>query len=295
MGVRTVRELPRTYEREIGKAGVAIRRFVADLSDDTLNNNPTGATAILQGTTGLNFGSFHPDPLLSTWRLRKISVQEGYESNPYFVLVTAEYSNITDNESTSPLNRTAVWSFEGQGIEVPALYYYDGAGNGSMRPLTNSAYDYFPGLTTTEYSIRARVQQNFANLPSAQLQATDALNSETYLGGLPHTWKCAGVNTQYTQEDWNGTVVKYWATTSEMIFRASSWNLQLPDIGWNFLGGGQKRRAMVFDFQNGEWVASANPVGLDGSGNLTLGAPAILVRRVSPEIDFQSLFGTPPT
>lgn len=295
MGVLNTRELPRTFEREIGKAGVAIRRWVVTLSDDTLSNNPTVANDIFAATTGLNFGTPHADSSLSSWKFRKGTMQEGYEGNPYLVLMTGEYSILRDTETVSPLSRDAVWSFEGQGIEVPALYYYDGFGNGTMRPLTNSAYDYFPGLTTTEYSVRARVQKNYASLPSAQLQATNALNSDAYLGGVPHTWKCAGVNTQYTQEEWNGAVVKYWATTSEIIFRASTWNLQLPDIGWNFLAGGQKRRAMVFDFQNGEWVASANPVGLDGSGNLTLGAPAILVRRVSPETSFQTLFGTPPT
>jgi len=52
---------------------------------------------------------------------------------------------------------------------------------------------------------------------------------------------------------------------------------------------------MVFDFQNGEWVASANPVALDGNGNQATGRPAILARRVNPEADFTALFGTPPT
>jgi len=63
-------------------------------------------------------------------------------------------------------------------------------------------------------------------------------------------------------------------------------------VGFNFIAGGEKRRAMVFDFQNGEWIASPNPVGLDGSGGQTLGAPAILTRRVNPRADF-STFGTP--
>jgi len=52
---------------------------------------------------------------------------------------------------------------------------------------------------------------------------------------------------------------------------------------------------MVFDFQNSEWVATANPVGLDGNGGQTLGAPAILNRRICPEKDFSSLFGTAPS
>jgi hypothetical protein len=79
------------------------------------------------------------------------------------------------------------------------------------------------------------------------------------------------------------------------MYRQTGWVLQLPDVGWNYLSGGQKRRAMVFDFENGEWVASANPVGLDGSGNQTSGQPAVLQRRVNQVANFTTLFGTPPS
>jgi hypothetical protein len=61
-------------------------------------------------------------------------------------------------------------------------------------------------------------------------------------------------------------------------------------VGWNFIDGGQKRRAMVFDFKNSEWVASPNPVALyQGNINVT-GRPDILPRRVNPEANFASLF-----
>jgi hypothetical protein len=103
------------------------------------------------------------------------------------------------------------------------------------------------------------------------------------------------VNATYTIEAHNNNVYTYWATTCELLYRESKWNLQLPDVGWNFIGGGQKRRAMVFDFENGEWVASANPVALNGSGGQSSGFPAILERRVNSEANFGDLFGTPPT
>jgi len=81
----------------------------------------------------------------------------------------------------------------------------------------------------------------------------------------------------------------------DLAYRQSGWLLQLPDVGWNFLSGSEKRRAMVFDFRNGEWVASPNPVALDGNGNQTSGRPEILYRRVNPFIDFAQVFGTPPS
>jgi hypothetical protein len=209
--------------------------------------------------------------------------------------VTAEYSIVRDEELLDPVSRPSIWSFEGQGIETPALYYYSGSGNGTMYPLTNSAGDYFPNLTTSEFCVRATVSKNFQNLPSAQLQATNCVNSDSYLGGGAHTWRCAGVSITYSYEEWGGNVIKFWTASSELVFRLTGWDLQLPDVGWNYIESGQRRRAMVFDFENGEYVASANPVGLNGSGGQTFGTPAILVRRVAPEIAFAPVFGTPPS
>jgi hypothetical protein len=78
------------------------------------------------------------------------------------------------------------------------------------------------------------------------------------------------------------------------MYRQTGWVLQLPDVGWNYLRDGQKRRAMVFDFENGEWVASANPVGLY-LGEQVSGQPDVLPRRVNQVANFTTLFGTPPS
>jgi hypothetical protein len=51
---------------------------------------------------------------------------------------------------------------------------------------------------------------------------------------------------------------------------------------------------MVFDFENGEWVASANPVGLY-LGEQVSGQPDVLPRRVNQVANFTTLFGTPPS
>lgn len=295
MAVAGVRELPRTFEREIAQPALLVRRWVVTLSDDTLQNAPTGGQEILAQTTGGTWGAAHPDQYFASWLLRKARMEEGYEGNPYLVLVTGEYSIVRDEEILTPVDRPAQWSFEASKGEFPALFYYDGSGNGTKRPLTNSAYDYFPGLTTYEALIAANVRKNFATLPTSWIAANNHINSDSYLGCPAHSIKVDGVSVEYVYEEFAGAMVKYWAAAVKLVYRQSKWNLQLPDIGWNFLGGGQKRRAMVFDFENGEWVASPNPVGLDGSGAQTGGAPAILDRRVDPEIAFQSLFGTPPT
>jgi hypothetical protein len=98
----------------------------------------------------------------------------------------------------------------------------------------------------------------------------------------------------YTVESYNNVTYYYWAATCELVYRESKWNLRIPDIGWNYLSGGVKRRAMVFDFENGEWVASANPVALDGNGNQSSSFPYIHDFRVNSEANFSTLFGSPP-
>ena len=70
----------------------------------------------------------------------------------------------------------------------------------------------------------------------------------------------------------------------------------LPDIGFNFIAGGVKKRAFV-EGPDGEDVASTNPVALNGSGAQQTGGtlPAILNRRVYKQITMSTYFGTPPS
>lgn len=290
MPIATSNELARTLEGELGGNVVAKRQWAITLTNNTLEGNPPTESEIATHLSLDNWGVAHPT--LSHLGLRKVTLTERHEDSPYHVLVVAEYGSVTANELLAPTSRDSEWSFESQPSQVPALYYWDGT---TRRPLTNSANDYFEGLTTEEQMVRATVRKNFSAFPRDQMAATNSVNAGIYFGCPVHSWKVAGVNTSYVREIYNAVAYNYWATTCELVYRQSGWNLQLPDVGWNFIGGGQKRRAMVFDFQNAEWVASPNPVALDGSGGQSSGLPAILERRVSPEANFSTLFGTPPS
>lgn len=301
MSVVSSRELPRVWEKEIGKAGSPVRRFVVTLSDDTLQGNATANSSVLQ-QLGLNnmLGSVqHPEYL--NYRTRKVRLEEGFEGNPYQALVTVEYGLVSDAELDFPFNRPAKWGSEASTLEVPALFYYEGSGNGTKRALTNSALDFFQGLTTSEPIVRLTYQKNFSangymgsGYPWACVLSVNHLNNGTWGTNLIHTCRVESASVAYVEEEFSNAIFQLWQLTASIAIRQSTWNLQLPDVGFNTIVGGQKQRAMVFDFQNAEWVPSPQPVGLDGSGGQTNGQPAVLNRRVNPEANFTALFGTPP-
>jgi hypothetical protein len=294
MAIVSSKELARTFEREVGKPAIVKRRFVVVLSDDTLTTTRPTELEMVNSALGISgdvvYGVAHPT--IGGWKSRKILINEGFENSPYHVEVVVEYGVVLANELLAPVDRAAVWQFEASAGDYPALFYYDGS---TRYPLTNSAYDYFPGLMTQESIVRATVQKNFAAFPSSWYTANNKVNSDGYLGCNPGTLRVGGIATNYVTEVFGTSEVSYWSATATILYRESGHALRLPDIGWNFIDGGQKRRAMVFDFQNSEWVASPNPVGLNGSGAQTGGAPAILERRVNPETSFVSIFGTAPS
>ena len=302
MSVVSHKELPQTFEREVGRPAIIKRRFVCVLSDNTLENQPPTEVQIVAAVLGITeqqaetapiFGAQHPR--IPSWKLRKFWLNEGYEGSPYHVEVVLEYGIVRDEEILHPTLRPSVWGVEGSQAEVPALYYYAATGNATMYPLTNSAFDFYPGLMTEEAVARISIKRNFATFPSSWMGAMNSVNNAAYFGMATHTAKVAAVSTSYAYEEFGSAVVNYWDTTATIAFRQSGHNLQLPDVGYNFISGGQKRRAMVFDFQNSEWVPSPTPVGLNGGGGLSEGNPEVLNRRVNPETNFQTLFGTPPS
>jgi hypothetical protein len=295
MSVVSTKELARTYEQEVTRPMIAKRRFVCVLSDDTTTGGSASFNDIVIACLGSTaWGQTHPD--LTSWKLRKGWVNEGYEGSPYHVEAVFEYGIVRDEEILHPTSRPSVWTVEGGQGEVPALYYYAGSGNSTTYPLTNSAYDFYPGLTVEEATARITIRKNFPDFPTSWMAAMNAVNSDLYFGMPVHTGKVAKVDASYAYEEFGGTIIKYWDTTATIAYRQSGHKLQLPDVGYNFIDGGEKRRAMVFDFQNSEWVPSPNPIGLNGYGAPSpTGNPAILPLRVNPETSFATLFGTPPT
>jgi hypothetical protein len=286
MSVLSFREVVgRTLSHRFGEPPNAERKFVLTL-DNTAPTVSEVANAI-----GIFHGSPHPEyPFMI---MTDAQVTEGSPS-PFHAEVTYRYEVLNpDERDPNPLARPDVWSFSTGGAAVPALFYWDGA---TQKPLVNSAKDYFEGLTTEEGECRATINANRANFPLATAVAvTNTVNSGSYLGASAHHWKCIGISGQQQTEVVNDVEINYWAITTELAYRQTGWNLQLPDVGYNYLEGGEKKRAYVIDPDTNEKVAAVNPVALNSNGTLKSAGqlPDILDRRVNREVDFSSYFGTP--
>jgi hypothetical protein len=284
-------ELARKGEFRFGEAPGLERRFVCVVDDPATTTGRQLVTAI-----GVDIGTRHPE--YTRIPCSSLDINEQYEGSRYHIELVASYAIDEDSaENVNPLLRPDKWRFETGGVTVPALYYFTGAGNGTpdLRPLTNSAFDYFEGLSVDEAQSQAVITGNRQTFPSSLAVAlTNTINFNPYLGGAVHTWKCAGISAERKTEFVFDEIVNYWSFTTTLIYRQTGWNLLLPDMGFNALVGGQKRRVMTFDFENSEWVASPVPMGLDGLGAQTFGAPAILTRRVYRHVDFNTYFGQPP-
>lgn len=291
MSVHTWRELPRTVTHLIGESPDFERRFVA-----TLNTADTNASTVI-ATIGCTHGSSHPEYVFA--RCYDVTVNEAYEGNRYWHEVVAKYKIPAAEErdiGLLPWLRPDVWKFQTQGVAVPALYYYDGT---TQKPLTNSAGDYFEGLTVDEAQQKITIQSNRQQFPSTLAAAvTNCVNESIYLGFAQDCVKVQGISGEQATEQVNGQEVRYWKITSELLARQTGWNLLLPDVGFNFIEGGERKRAYVLGPPpDEEEIASSNPVPLNGSGGMRPAGqfPAILSRRVYKRIGMSTYFGTPPS
>lgn len=290
MAVLSAREVTgRSLSHQFGESPTAERKFIV-----TLDSPGTPTQQIIAGT-GVFHLAVHPE--YAYMRMTSATVTEATPT-PFHAEVTCSYSVLPPTElDPNPLSRPAVWSFSTSGAAVPAYYYYEGTGNGTLRTLVNTAKDFFEGAMMDESEVRATIQRNLATFPlGLAAQVTNCINSDSYLGAPQYHWKCAGISAQQANEVVNDVEINYWQVSAELVYRQSGWTLQLPNVGYNYLEGSEKKRAWVIDPESGDKVACSNPIALDNSGDIEPPGtfPTILSRRVHKAIPFTSLFGSPP-
>lgn len=288
MAILSVEELPRQVKHLLGSSPELTRKFIVVVSD----GSSTSSQYI--SACGCTHGSAHPE--FAAAKCYNVEVEERATESRLEVGVTAQYK-IPDQPDTDllPWLRPDTWKFQTQGVAVPALYYWDG---NIQRPMTNSAGDYIEGLTVDEAQQKVTITANRQAFPSALAAAvTNCVNNGAYLGFAANCVKVQGISGEIALEQVNGNEVRFWKITSELLCRQTGWNLLIPDVGFNFIEGGQKKRAYVIgpppDLAE---IPSANPVALDGAGGMVAAGnfPAILNRRVYRQITMSQFFGSPP-
>jgi hypothetical protein len=286
MAVINFREvLPRTFQHKFGDAPSGSRKFIATLDE------PTPHQTILNAI-GIFHGSLHPEYTYLNCTNGTVN-----ETDRQHAEVTYDYELLRFEFQQNPLLRRDVWSFSVGGATVPAIFYFDAAGE--RQPLTNSAKEFIENATTEEAEIRATISGNRASFPlDLAAYVANTVNDGPYLGGSSYTWKCTGISGQQAAEDINGVVVRYYQISSELVYRMSGWPLVLPDIGFNYLEDNKLKRAFVeITSESGEVerVPSATAVPLASDGRMLPPGNQcrLLVRRVNRAVPFGSFFGEP--
>ena len=276
--------LPRTVTHKFGESPTAERRFVVSTDGETPQQEVLAMVGI-----------FHLAPHPEWPFLVMVSIT-ATETDPYHSEITYSYGmTAQENQDPNPLARPDVWNFSAGGSSIPAIEYFDGAGNATLKPLENAAGDNFDGITKTEAELTCTISGNRANFDiGMSALVTNCINDAAYLGGAKYTWLCTGISGVQATEMVNDAELRYWQVGVTLIYRQSTHLIKLADCGFNFLEGGLRKRCFVVD-SDGTKVASANPVPLEENGAMRIGMVSrIIERRLHPAINFQNYFGVPP-
>jgi hypothetical protein len=293
MGIKAVDELPRgPAERRFGEPPRFERRWAVEVDD------PTTAETDVVNAVPVVFLDPHPEaPYCRAWNVGR----DYLNGNRWLHVVTWRYEVPKQaNFDPNPLARPDIWKWSTGGVQIPALTYYDEATD-AIRALVNTAGDFFEGLTEDEPTLTASISGNRATYDYALATSIHGgLNSVPYLGGAAYTWKVDGIAGEPAVEIVNEQEIRYWKVEAAITFKASGWPLRLPNIGWNYVSSGQKKRVYVLDPDTNEKVPATNPQALDSGGGLVVSSPGesnpplLLTRRTKPRINFQAYFGLPP-
>ena len=271
--------------RKFGEAPTFQRKFVVEVDD------PTTQQTTIVNAPGVSFLQAHPEA--SYCKAMNVSVGN-YNGSRWHYEVTWDYELPKQaNVDPNPLARADIWKWSTGGLQVPALYYYE-TGD-VLTPLQNSAQDFFEGVTTDISTLQASISGNRPTFDyGLATTVTNAINAGSYLGGAQYSWKCSGIAATPAVEVVNEVEIRYWQVEVTLEYRPDGWPLQLPNVGWNYLDPTEgKTRVWVKEKNSTDRVSASNPQPLTSTGDLSTGAPTVLVRRVHKAVNFQQYFGTP--
>lgn len=238
-------------------------------------DDPATALPDITNATGIAYKDPHPDD--GSCVALEFTTQASDDSGLLFVVRVKYYTLPVDqgegNEEQPGqipgLMRSPVWSGSSSVVSVPI--FKDKAGD----IITNSAGDPLEGLEAEAAEFRLSLTMYFlghTGWASLGRQYTNAVNSDTWNGGAPKTWKCQGCSAQLQTENKEGTSFIFWETAWEFAYRADGWNLMPWDVGFHErvdssgtpTSSGTNRRVIVGQDKKGvrQPVALANGIAL---------------------------------
>lgn len=295
MAVVSAEELPRGQaQRRFGEPPVFERRWLVRVDD------PTTPETIVVNSAPVAFLDPHPEAsYCKAWHVSR----DYHDGNRWAHVVTWRYEVPKQaNYEPNPLARPDIWKWSTGGVQIPALTYYDN--NDALKALVNTAGDFFEGLTEEEPTLTAHISGNRPTYDyNLAASVHGALNDAPYLGWPKWAWRVDGIRGEPAVEVVNEEEVRYYKVEAEITAKASTWVLQLPNVGWNYVESGERKRVWVwYDPGSGglrEKVPASNPQPLDSNGNLVSvspgesNPPSLLSRRTKKQINFAQYFGFP--
>ncbi len=289
MAVTSYREvIPRTYEHKIGGSPTATRVFMATV------DGPTGSSGVI-GSIGIGHGSPHPDH--GNLTCDGISAEE---TDRHHVTVTYSYAvadPTEDDPSQPPWMQPDTWNFSTTNSSVACTEYYPFDGVNVADSLANTAGDAIFGISRPEAELKISISGARYRLNLARIKRYgNTINDRPWAGFPKHTVQCVGVSASPQRIEWDGQVVDYWQITVDLVYRSSSHDLFLPNVGFHVIAGGKKQRAWTYIEQDGERVKvpAPHPVALNMQGGFLCGPDQDGARGPNggtPDDDDTSYFG----
>lgn len=273
MAILSYREvIPRTYEHKLGGSPTAGRVFMATLDE------PTSAQIVIDAV-GIQLGSPHPEH--GSLVCDSISVDEPdrhHATVTYSYGIPEEESNDPQNPDSPPWEKADKWTFSTSNVNVACKQYFpnDNPPNDINRqnPLVNTAGDAIFGQSRAESEIKITISASRQTFDLIDIKKyLNGINSKAWLGFPKHTVQFVGMSASEDKLEYQGQVKYYWRVNVELIYRASTHNLFLPNVGWNVLINGKLQRAWTYVTERGRTakVPAPHPVALNASGSFLCG------------------------
>jgi hypothetical protein len=214
------------------------------------------------------------------------NVQQDGDS-PFHYRVTFTYKSAEDLFDV-PWDRPPQFSFNGGLASAPAFWYYPNTGNNTTKKIiVNTAGDPLGGLDRDEGEFTVSISLNKEPpFDYAKAQAyVGAINSDTYSGGAPKTWKCMSITGNRKIEEVAGEKYLYWECNATLAYRNTGWDLQTWDVGFNQIVDKKRVKIMAGSEPVSEPAALSNGVAKSPGS-----PPDLLTFRIYPMRPFSGTF-----